>query len=48
MEHEAVVQVRPRMADGIAAFEDEMVDAPRQLARGREPGGSGADNDRVV
>ena len=48
VEHQAVVEVRPRVPGLVAAFEHPVADAgTRQLARRRQPGGSGADDDRV-
>lgn len=49
VEHQAIVKVRPRVPERVAAFKDHVIDAsPGQLARRREPRGAGADDDRVV
>ena len=49
VQHEAVVQVRPGLADLVAALEHDVRDAaPRQLARRRQTRRAGADHEDVV
>lgn len=46
---EAVVEVNPRVTDGLAALQDEMIDSgPCQFPRRRQSGRTGTDDDCVV
>jgi hypothetical protein len=49
MKDEAVVQMNPRVPDGLAAFEHDMTDpGPRELSRRSQAGRAGANDDRLV
>ena len=49
VQDEAVVQVNPRVADGVSTFEHDMTDPrSRELSRRGQSGRAGTNDDRLV